>query len=236
LTVHPDVEALLALQAEDQVIRSLEDRVAAFEPRIQAMAGARAATEEAVTSARAALTAEERRQRDLQEQIARHKLLHERNVAQLDVVKRMRDATAAMAQVDAARRILAEEESELQSVSRRLAELRAALELQERGRQELEEQHGAEQQAIAASRSEIDEQLQSVRTARATSATRVNRGLLSKYDRIRSARRDGAIFALRGPSCGNCDTSVPLQRRNVMAASGTIEVCETCGVLLYASA
>jgi uncharacterized protein len=236
LTVHPDVEALLALQAEDRVIRSLEDRVAAFEPRIQAMAQARAASEAAVANAHAALAAEERRQQDLQEQIARHKLLHERNVAQLDVVKRMRDATAAMAQVDAARRILAEEESELQSVARRLTELRAAVEQQERGRHELEEQHGTEQQAIAASRSEIDEQLQSIRTARATSATRVNRGLLSKYDRIRSARRDGAIFALRGPSCGNCDTSVPLQRRNVMAASGTIEVCETCGVLLYASA
>lgn len=234
--MHPDVEALLALQAEDQVIRSLEGRVAAFEPRLQAMAEARAATEEAVMSARAALAAEERRQRDLQEQIARHKLLHERNVAQLDVVKRMRDATAAMAQVDAARRILAEEESELQSVSRRLAELRAAVELQERGRHELEEQHEAEQQAITASRSEIDEQLQSIRTARVTSAARVNRTLLSKYDRIRSARRDGAIYALRGPSCGNCDTSVPMQRRNVMAASGTIEVCETCGVLLYASA
>jgi predicted nucleic acid-binding Zn-ribbon protein len=234
--VHPDVEALLALQVEDQAIRSLEDRVAAFEPRMRAMAQARSATEEAVANAQAAMATEERRQRDLQEQIARHKLLHERNLAQLDVVKRMRDATAAMAQVEAARRILAEEESDLQGVSRRLTELRGALEQQERVRRELEEQQQAEQQTIETSRAEIDAQLQTARSARATSATRVNRTLLSKYDRIRTARRDGAIFALRGPSCGHCDTSVPLQRRNMMAASGAIEVCETCGVLLYAGA
>ena len=67
-----------------------------------------------------------------------------------------------------------------------------------------------------------------VRTAK------VDRVLLQKYDRIRTVRRDGAIFPLRGPSCGHCDTSVPMQRRNVMAAKGTIEVCETCGVLMYA--
>ncbi len=234
--MHPDVEALLALQADDQAIRVLEEQLAAFEPRLRAMAQARTAADDAVTSAQAALAAEERRQRDLHEQIARHKQLHERNVAHLDAVKRMRDATAAVAQVEAARRILAEEESDHQAVTRRVAELRAALEGQERGRGEMETQHAAEQAEIAAQRLEIEGQLAGARTARAGLAALVNRPLLSKYDRIRSARRDGAIYALRGPSCGNCDTSVPMQRRNVMAASGSIEVCETCGVLLYAGA
>ena len=47
-------------------------------------------------------------------------------------------------------------------------------------------------------------------------------------------RPEQALFALRGPSCGHCDTAIPLQRRNIMAGTGQIEVCEACGVLLYA--
>jgi predicted nucleic acid-binding Zn-ribbon protein len=59
--------------------------------------------------------------------------------------------------------------------------------------------------------------------------------MLGKYDRIRG-KRTQALYPLRGGSCGNCDTSIPLQRRNMMAGSGDIEVCEACGVLLYTEA
>ena len=47
-------------------------------------------------------------------------------------------------------------------------------------------------------------------------------------------RRAETLFPLRGPSCSACDTAIPTQRRAVMAASGTIEMCEGCGALLYA--
>lgn len=233
--MHPDVEALLALQAEDQAIHALEERLAAFAPRLSALDDTHRAATDALARAQAAVETEERRQRELHAQIAKHKQLHERNLAQLDLVKRMRDATAAMAQVEAARRMLAEEESELQTVTRRLTELRAVAETQTRGLAELETQHAAERQEIDAARGEVQTALGSARAERDGSATRIDRTLLSKYDRIRTARRDGALYPLRGPSCGNCDTSVPMQRRNVMAARGSIEVCETCGVLLYAA-
>jgi uncharacterized protein len=233
--VHPDVEGLLALQAEDQAIRELEQRLAAFAPRLAALAEAHRAATDGVARAQSSVETEERRQRELQAQIAKHKQLHERNLAQLDMVKKMRDATAAMAQVEAARRMLAEEESELQAVSRRLGELRAAAEAQQRALIELETQHASERTEIQAAGAEAEAALLTARGARAGSASQIDRILLSKYDRIRGARRNGAIFPLRGPSCGNCDTSVPMQRRNVMSARGSIEVCETCGVLLYAA-
>jgi predicted nucleic acid-binding Zn-ribbon protein len=195
---------------------------------------ARRAAAEIATRAREAVHTEEKSQRDLQTRIAQHKQLHERNVAQLDSVRRMREATAAVAQVEQARRILAEEESALQAITRRLGELRTAAEAHERTLQELDEQQAAERMTIEAARAEVEQDLAARRVTRAGSATRVERSLLQKYDRIRSARHDGAIFPLRGPSCGHCDTSVPLQRRNLMSARGSIEVCETCGVLMYA--
>jgi predicted nucleic acid-binding Zn-ribbon protein len=232
--VHPDVEALLALQFEDLAIREIEAQRAAFEPRLREMDSARREANDAASRARDAVQNEEKGHRELQARISQHKQLHERNVAQLDSVRRMREATAAVAQVEQARRILAEEESALQAIGRRLTELRATAEAQERTLHELEAKHAAERETIDAAKTEVENELATRRASRAGSATRVDRSLLQKYDRIRSARRDGAIFPLRGPSCGHCDTSVPLQRRNVMSARGSIEICETCGVLLYA--
>jgi uncharacterized protein len=232
--VHPDVEALLALQADDQAIRQLEERHTALAPRERALDAARRSADEALQRARAAVEDEERRKRELQGRIAQHKKLQEHNVAQLDAVKRLKEATAAMSQIEQARRILADEEGELAVVTRRVGELRTTAEGHEAVVREIDARHADERTAIAAARAEIDADLAVAREARATKAARVERPLLMKYDRIRGARKDGAIYALRGPSCSNCDTSVPMQRRNLMMASGQIEVCEVCGVLLYA--
>jgi predicted nucleic acid-binding Zn-ribbon protein len=82
----------------------------------------------------------------------------------------------------------------------------------------------------AALRSQRDEAM----TDRNGRAGAVSRPMLGKYDRIRG-KREQAIYPLRGGSCGHCDTAVPLQRRNMMSGTGQIEVCEACGVLLYAA-
>jgi len=232
--VHPDVEALLALQTDDQAIRQLELRLTALAPRERALDETRRVAQEAVQRATTAVEDEERRRRELQGRITQHKQLHEKNVAQLDAVKRLKEATAAMSQIEQARRILADEEAELAIVTRRIGELRIAAEHQEVALRELDGRQVEERTAIAAARGEIDAALAVARAARAEKARHVERPLLMKYDRIRSARKDGAIHALRGPSCSNCDTSVPMQRRNQMLATGQIEVCEVCGVLLYA--
>jgi predicted nucleic acid-binding Zn-ribbon protein len=106
--VHPEVEALLGLQVEDLAIRELEERRAALEPRLKEMDASRRASADALARAREAIAGEEKSLRDLQTRVAQHKALHERNVAQLDSVRRMKEATAAVTQVEQARRMLAE--------------------------------------------------------------------------------------------------------------------------------
>ena len=165
--MHSDVESLLALQIEDQAIGEMEARLAALEPRLREMDVAHTAAVEALDRARRAVEAEEGGHRELQTRIAQHKQLHERNIAQLDSVRRMKEATAAMSQVEQARRILAEEEGALQGISRRLTELRGAVETHERTLAELEGEHRAERETIGEARAEVDGQLASRRTTRA---------------------------------------------------------------------
>jgi predicted nucleic acid-binding Zn-ribbon protein len=232
--VHPDVTALLALQADDAAILELEERLAALEPRTKALDEARRKALDAAQRSRSAVDDEEKRRRDLYTRITQHKQLHERNLAQLDAVKKVKEATAAMSQVEQARRILADEESELATLSRRITELTTVRDTHESALKDLDHRHAEDRASIETQRAEIDTALTTARAARSDKAAGVDRPLLAKYDRIRGARKRGALFSLRGPSCGNCDTTVPMQRRNLMAARGNIEVCETCGVLLYA--
>ena len=227
-----EVEALLALQEDDTKITELENRKRSLEPRMAALDKKREAAAALVNRSRAAVEAEERRQRELQGKVAQHKQLQERNLAQLDAVKRLKEATAAMAQVESARRIIAEDQSELAAIARRLAELRSAVTASEADLANVEGEQATARQEIEKERAEIDSSLDAARAERAGKTGGVSRALLGKYDRIRT-RRTQALYALRGESCGNCDTAIPMQRRNQMAVNGPIEVCEACGVLLY---
>jgi len=227
-----DVEVLLSLQADDTQIFELESRLRSLEPRMSELDRKRENALAALTRARGAVESEERRQRDLLTKVAAHKQMQERNLAQLDAVKRLKEATAAMAQVESARRIIAEDESELQSIARRLSELRASVQAHESALTAVEEEQLLARDEIATERSDIATSLDAARRARNEKTSAVPRPLLGKYDRIRT-RRPKALYPLRGDSCGNCDTAIPMQRRNLMAVNGAIDVCEACGVLLY---
>jgi predicted nucleic acid-binding Zn-ribbon protein len=233
----PEIESLLALQADDGVLDALEAKLAGLEPRARELDRVRRVAEEALARARAAVEAEEKRQSAMQARVAEHRQLHARNVQQLETVRKMRDATAATAQVEQARDMLAAEESELETIGRRLGEQRMAVEVQERALAALDEEQRAAREALAADRASIQQEIAAARARRDGTATRVSRALLGRYDRIRQRRKGhgAAVYALRGPSCGNCDTAIPLQRRTMMQRSGAVEPCEACGVLLYAT-
>jgi predicted nucleic acid-binding Zn-ribbon protein len=186
-----------------------------------------------VARAQSAVELEERRQRELSARLAQHKQLQERNLAQLDEVKRLKEATAAMAQVETTKRMMAEDESELQASIRRLNELQTAVAGSSNILAEIEAEQETARSEIGAKKAAINEKLSEARSIRNGKSAGVPRSLLAKYDRIRG-RRPQALFSLRGGSCGNCDTAIPLQRRNMMNGTGQIEVCEACGVLLYA--
>ena len=99
---------------------------------------------------------------------------------------------------------------------------------------EVEQQRDAARDAIAGERSKLETELNTIRSRRNERAGKVGRPLITMYDRIRSKKRVHALFPLRGNSCSNCDTAIPMQRRAQMTSTGKPEVCEGCGVLLYA--
>jgi len=233
--VPTDLELLLTLQADDVVIHGFEERLAALEPRIRDLDQRRQRVVDGIERSSATVAAEEKKQAYLREKIAEHKLLIDRNQAQMDQVRTMKQATAAVAQMEQAKKIVAGEESDLLALNRRLEEVRGVLNAQKRELAELEAVQEAARTEVAAEREVLDAELAAARARRAQSSAAVPASLRTMYDRIRGHRRVEAVFPMRGMSCGNCDTAIPLQRRHVMTMSGAIELCEACGVLMYSA-
>lgn len=233
--MHPDVSALLAVQAEDIEIHELENRLAALAPRIEMMEKEKERAAAVLNDARQAAESEERRQRDVRGRLDQYRQLEERNQAQLGAVTTTREATAATAQLDQARKMIGEAQHELDAIVHRLTDLRHAVTDRDHALRDLEQAQRDARASLDADKAALQTDLTSRRKRRDESARAVPRALLARYDRIRSKKRVHAVFPLRGQSCANCDTVIPLQRRSAMVGSGAMEVCEGCGVLLYAA-
>ena len=231
-----ELQSLLALQADDVVIHELEVRLQALEPRIAELDARRTRLVDGIERSSAAVAAEEKKQAYLRDKIVEHKQLIDRNQAQMDAVKTLKQATAAAAQMEQAKRIVSSEESDLLALNRRLEELRAVLAGQRSELTVLEAEQESARGEVAAERAAIDGEMAAAREKRKKSAASVPEGLRSRYDRIRGKRRVEAVFAMRGMACGNCDTAIPMQRRHVMTSTQAIELCEACGVLMYYTA
>lgn len=233
--MNADIEALLALQADDAVVDGIVARLNEIGPLLVALDTERERGVKRLEQAQAALAAEESRRRGLEQRVSEHRQKQERNVAQFDQVKRLREAEAAAQQVESGRRMLEEGEAELRGSSDRVEEMRRDIAAQEAALEALAGQQAAARLAFTKERASLEAELATAQRARAAVADRVPPPLRAKYDRIRSNRHSAVIFALEGGACGACETALPLQKRSMMLSQRTIDVCEACGVLLYAS-
>jgi predicted nucleic acid-binding Zn-ribbon protein len=233
--VHPDVAALLTVQDDDITIHDLESRLAELRPRLDAMAKERDRANVALAQARQTAEAEERRRRDVASRVSQHRALQERNQAALNSVTSMREATAATAQLEQAKRMIDEDERELSQIGHRLVEANRLVADREHVVAELDAAQAKARESLAADQQDLETRIADAKRDREAKASSVPRSLLTKYERIRSRKRVHAIFPLRGNSCGHCDTLIPMQRRSVMIGTGATEICEGCGVMLYAT-
>lgn len=228
-----EIAALLALQSDDLEIHEIETKLAALEPRIAELDSRRRRLADAVERQQTLVTAEEKKQAFLRDKIAEHRGLIERNQAQLDAVKTMRQATAAAAQMEQAKKIVAGEESDLLALNRRLEELRGAFNTVSKELTALEEEQATARAEVGEQRGALDAELAAASAKRAETAKGVPAALRTRYDRIRNKKRVHVVVQLNSLSCGACDTAIPMQRRHAMLASGSIELCEVCGVMMY---
>jgi predicted nucleic acid-binding Zn-ribbon protein len=232
--VNPEIAALVDVQTDDLAIHELERGIDQLMPKVNALSAEVVKAKGALDQAAQMAEAEEKRKRDVLQRIEAHKQLQSKNEAVYSAATNQREATAAQAQLEQIRKVIGDEERDLGVINQRISELRALVEDRQASMAEIERQRDEAREAIAGERSKLEAELNTIRSRRNERAGKVGRPLIAMYDRIRSKKRVHALFPLRGNSCSNCDTAIPMQRRAQMTSTGKPEVCEGCGVLLYA--
>jgi len=110
--LHPDLEALLALQERDKDVGAVRKAMAALLPEAEALDTELGAVTKALEDAERGALGAETRKSELEARIAGYKRMQEQRRQQLDYVRGAKEASALMAELDLARSVLVKEETE----------------------------------------------------------------------------------------------------------------------------
>ena len=232
--MHPDVQLLLAVQVDDLHLYELDERLASLAPRIAALEKERIKIVTQLDRARAGVAAEEHRHREALIRVDANRALVERSQRAYESVTTPKEANAAIIQLDQTKRMAEESQRDASQVQGRINELRHQVADLEGSLSDLEGRQVETRAQLDRERQDILAAIAAARTKREATAAAVPPAMLAKYDKVRARKRAETVFPLRGPSCSACDTAIPTQRRAAMAATGSLEMCEGCGALLYA--
>src|SRR6266853_6896829 len=133
--VHPELEALLALQEKDRAVTATDAALAALAPELATLDEAHAAAERALALAQAGIQAAIDRRDELEGKIANYRSMQDQRRQRLEWVRGAKEASTLMAELDLARSVLAKEEAEFMrsgdavtEAERKAAEAERALE------------------------------------------------------------------------------------------------------------
>jgi len=234
--VHPDLDALLTLQEKDRLVTGFELALAALEPELRRLNEQLAASERVLLTAQRSVEDALRRRDELEGKIANYRTMQEQRRQRLDWVRGAKEASTLMAELDLARSVLAKEEVEFMRSGDAVHEAERKVAEAEKALAAVREAQAPDREALAGRREAIMAELERAQVVRSEATRSVNGSLLVRYERIRRGKAPLALYALHGDACGHCFTAVPTQRRVLIQRGASIEGCEACGVLLYASA
>lgn len=233
--MHPDLEALLVLQEKDRLVTGTEQALAALEPEQRSLNEQMAVSERALQAARRSVEDALRRRDELEGKIANYRSMQEQRRQRLEWVRGAKEASTIMAELDLARSVLAKEEAEFMRSGDAVHEAERKVAEAEKALAAVRESQAPHLQALQGRREAILAELRQAQSVRSEAARSVNGALLVRYERIRRGKAPLALYALHADACGHCFTAVPTQRRVLIQRGASIETCEGCGVLLYAS-
>lgn len=232
--MHPDLQALLALQEKDVAVTAADLSAAALDPELRVLDDELAAAERVLEAARRDIQAALDRRDALEGKIANYRSMQEQRRQRLEWVRGAKEASTLMAELDLARTVLAKEEAEFMRSGDAVTEAERRAAEAERAVERVRDAQAPKRETLAGRREALMNERERAVAARDQAAVSVSATLLTRYERIRRGKTPLVVYPLHGDACGRCFTAVPTQRRSLIQRGASIEGCEACGVLLYA--
>lgn len=173
-------------------------------------------------------------QKDCEGEIATKQADIKKKEGQLLSVKKNEEYQALLHEMEMLKKQIAIKEERIINIMMELDEAKSVLE-------EDKKRIGAEQEEITGECARIDGELASavaerkaLEAQRAPLLAEIEPSLLSKYDRIRKAKKTGpALVPLQGESCSGCFMTITAQHVNEILAGDKFMPCNHCGRLVY---
>lgn len=220
------------LQRHDAQLQELEALAQSLPQKLRAVELAIDEMEKLLSKERADLAETEEYKRgqegehkDINEQLGRAK-------AKLQLVKNLKESSAAQREVESTRRMVETREDEVKKLADIIEQQRQKVGEHEAklsaDRQELSEQKTNVERRIA----EIKGQVAEARVERDALAKQLRPDVLKKYGTIR-LRRGLAVVAVKDGTCRGCNMNIPPQLYNIIQRGTSLELCPNCNRIIY---
>jgi uncharacterized protein len=173
-------------------------------------------------------------QRECEGEIEQKQAQIKKYETQLLAVKKNEEYQALLHEIDTLKKQIGLREERIIAILLESDEAQAHL-AEDRTRIDAELRHIDEEYAkIDAELAEAVQDREALEKERVPLTPLIERGLLSRYTRIRKAKKFGpAVVPLRGECCTGCNMSVPPQVHNEILEGKIMHTCRHCGRLLY---
>jgi uncharacterized protein len=233
--MHADLKKLLELQARDAVLSAAEERLAALDQERTMLDQVYQRAAASLEAARRALAEGRRRRDELETKIESYRTLQDRRRQRLEQVRKPKEASTLMAELDLARSVMAQEENEWVRSADAVTQLELKVQAEELNLKAVEAAQAAERSRLAERRATLETERDAAARDRDAIASTIDRPLRNRYDRLRRTRTTDVVVPLVGGACGGCHTAVPLNRRSQIKSGAVLDGCEACGAILYPS-
>jgi predicted nucleic acid-binding Zn-ribbon protein len=232
--MHPDLPKLLDVQGKDH-------RLAETAGRIDALAAERAALDAALEAARNQIASLKRaaadaatRRDDREKKLESQRTLQEKRRERLESERNPRVAAQLMADLELARSILTQEESEWMRLAEDATQRTNAVATAESSLVELESSQAEARGDLEARQQSAQAEHDVAAGERDLAARDLDRTLRLKYERLRGSRRSEVLVPATNSTCTACYTAIPRSRIGQLQADGLLlDGCEMCGAILY---
>jgi uncharacterized protein len=231
--MHAELKKLLELQAKDAVLSAAEQRLTVLDQDAIGLDQVHQRAVSNLETAQRALADGRRRRDELEKKIESYRTLQDRRRQRLEHVRKPKEASTLMAELDLARSVLAEEENEWVRSADAVTQLELKVQAEELNLKAVEAAQAPERAQLAERRATLEAERDAAARDREASAAGISKPLRSRYDRLRRTRTTDVVVPLVGGACGGCHTAIPLNRRSQIKSGAVLDGCEVCGAILY---
>ncbi len=228
-----DIEQVTQIQSLDQKIGELEQEVAALPKHITRIEKALDSHLRRLEADRAALTANQKDRKSLEDDIKVHDQKISKLKDQMIQAKTNEQYRAFQNEIDFAAKEIRKCEDRILDLMGQSEPLEANVKKAEAALKEEQKQVEAEKQRARERTNEDQKQLQQLQGQRATIVAGMKKQVYATYERLKKHRRGVAIAEVQEGRCGACQIALRPQFFQDLRRGDDIMFCESCGRILY---